>query len=120
MPALKKSVFAVKLLLPLLFTPFSYSVWGQTVFSADSKYDADVKVYVAASKYEADLVVYKYTAKYEATDNKGWWFFTSSKYDAKKKIYFCDSKYEADLIIWFTDSKYDAGWRSNAKKSLMY
>lgn len=75
---------------------------------------------MAASKYEADLVVYKCTSKYEATDNKGWWFFTSSKYDAKKKIYFCDSKYEADLIIWFTDSKYDAGWRSNAKKSLMY
>ena len=47
-------------------------------------------------------------------------YSVDSKYDAKKKIYFCDSKYDADLIIYFTDSKYDAGWRSNAKKSVMY
>ncbi len=64
---------------------------SQTIYSANSKYDADVKVYVASSKYDADLVVYK-----------------------------CQSKYDADLIIYFTDSKYDAGWRTNEKKHLLY
>ncbi len=85
----------------------SLHAFSQTVYSVNSKYDADVKVFVASSKYDADLVVYKCSSKYDATDNKGLWFFVSSKYDAKKKIYFCDSKY-------------DAQWRSNAKKSLMY
>ncbi|NBX38889.1 MAG: hypothetical protein EBR54_05695, partial [Flavobacteriia bacterium] len=66
----------------------SWTIVGQSVYSVDSKYDADVKVYVASSKYDADLVVYKCSSKYDATDNKGLWFFTSSKYDAKKKIYF--------------------------------
>ena len=97
----------MKLLFPLALFFCSIASFGQTVYSVDSKYDADVKVYVAASKYDADLLVYKCNSKYDVTDNKGLWFFTSSKYDAKKKIYFCDSKY-------------DAGWRSNAKKSVMY
>ncbi len=101
----------------LLLASTSY---GQVVYSCDSKYDADVKVFVASSKYDADLVVYKCSSKYDATDNKGLWFFASSKYDAKKKIFFVSSKYDADLIIYFTDSKYDAGWRNNSKKDKMY
>ena len=48
---------------------------AQKVFSAGSKYDADVKVFVANSKYDADLVVFKCTSKYDAKDNKGLWFF---------------------------------------------
>ena len=66
----------------------SLNAFTQTVYSVDSKYDADVKVYVASSKYDADLVVYKCSSKYDATDNNGLWYFFSSKYDAKKKIYF--------------------------------
>lgn len=105
-----------------IFILFFYQaqLQAQTVFSCDSKYDADVKVYVASSKYDADLVVYKCSSKYDATDNKGLWFFVTSKYDAKKKIFFVDSKYDADIIIYFTDSKYDAGWRNNSKKDKMF
>lgn len=93
--------------------------YGQTVYSCDSKYDADVKVYVASSKYDADLVVYKCSSKYDATDNKGLWYFTDSKYDAKKKVYFVDSKYDADIVIYFSDSKYDAEWRNKSKMHMM-
>ena len=32
---------------------------AQTIFSVDSKYDADIKVYVTDSKYNADLIVFK-------------------------------------------------------------
>ena len=37
---------------------------GQTVYSCNYKYDADVKVYVTDYKYDADLVVYKCSYKY--------------------------------------------------------
>ena len=97
----------MKTLVCLSFFIVSFSFFGQTVYSVNSKYDADVKVYVASSKYDADIIVYKCSSKYDATDNKGLWFFTSSKYDAKKKIY-------------FASSKYDAQWRNSGKKSLMY
>lgn len=110
----------MKIILPALALLLTSFAFGQTVYSVDSKYDADVKVFVASSKYDADLIVYKCSSKYDATDNKGLWYFVSSKYDAKKKIFFCDSKYDANLIIYFTDSKYDAGWRNNSKKSVMY
>ncbi|MFM1809624.1 MAG: hypothetical protein RLZZ382_849 [Bacteroidota bacterium] len=113
-------IMIMKKLCLILGLLVSFNAFTQTVYSVDSKYDADVKVYVASSKYDADLVVYKCSSKYDATDNKGLWYFVSSKYDAKKKIYFCDSKYDADLIIYFTDSKYDAQWRTSSKKSLMY
>jgi hypothetical protein len=97
----------------------SSNTFAQLVYTCDSKYDADVKVFVADSKYDADLVVYKCDSKYDAEDNKGLWFFCDSKYDAKKKIFFVDSKYDADLIIFFCDSKYDAGWKTE-KRHLMY
>jgi hypothetical protein len=95
----------MKTLICLSFFIVSFSFFGQSVYSVNSKYD---------------LIVYKCSSKYDATDNKGLWYFTSSKYDAKKKIYFCDSKYDADLIIYFASSKYDAQWRNSGKKSLMY
>jgi hypothetical protein len=98
---------------------YSLNTNAQTVYSCDSKYDADVKVFVASSKYDADLVVYKCSSKYDAVDNKGLWFFVDSKYDAKKKIYFCDSKYDADIIIYFSNSKYDAEWRDKSKMDKM-
>ena len=44
----------------------SCSIYGQTVFSVDSKYDADVKIFVTSSKYDADLVVFKCSSKYDA------------------------------------------------------
>ena len=94
--------------------------FGQTVYSCNYKYDADVKVYVTDYKYDADLVVYKCSYKYDATGNNGLWYFCDYKYDAKKKIYFVDYKYDADLVIYFTDYKYDAGWRKQEKKHLMY
>ena len=93
---------------------------GQTVYSCNYKYDADVKVYVTDYKYDADLVVYKCDYKYDAVGNNGLWYFCDYKYDAKKKIYFVDYKYDADLVIYFTDYKYDAGWRKQEKKHLMY
>ncbi|MEI6764387.1 MAG: DUF6150 family protein [Bacteroidota bacterium] len=99
---------------------FGTKSYGQTVYSCDSKYDADVKVFVVDSKYDADLIVYKCSSKYDATGNEGLWFFTDSKYDAKKKIFFVDSKYDADLLIYITDSKYDAQWRNSSKKQFMY
>ena len=91
---------------------------AQTVFQVDSKYDADVKVYVASSKYDADLVVYKVSSKYDVNKD-GLWYFVSSKYDATYKVYFVDSKYDADIIIYYANSKYDAQWRNTDKKSKM-
>jgi len=97
---------------------FATSMKAQTVFQVDSKYDADVKVYVASSKYDADLVVYKVSSKYDVNKD-GLWYFVSSKYDATYKVFFVDSKYDADIIIYYADSKYDAQWRNTDKKSKM-
>lgn len=68
-----------------VFTKTTFT--AQVVFSANSKYDAQVKVFIASSKYDADLVVYKASSKYECGNNNGVWFFTTSKYDAKKSIF---------------------------------
>jgi len=111
-PAMKTLLLLASLLISGIST-------GQLVYSVDSKYDADIKVFVADSKYDADLVVYKCSSKYDAKGNEGLWFFADSKYDAKKKVYFVDSKYDADLIIYFTDSKYDAEWRKKSKFHLL-
>lgn len=93
---------------------------AQVVFSTDSKYNADLSVYVVDSKYNADLLVHKVSSKYNADGNEGLWYFTDSKYNSDKKIYFVDSKYNADLLIYFVDSKYNAGWEDKSKKHLLY
>ena len=53
---------------------FANSAKAQLIFKVDSKYDADVKVFVASSKYDADLIVYEVSSKYDAqwrnTDKK--------------------------------------------------
>ena len=112
----------MKKIIPLIITLICVftQIKAQTIFSASSQYDAQVKVYVADSRYDADLVVFKCSSRYEAEGNKGLWVFTDSRYDAKKIIYFTDSRYDADLIIYFTDSRYDAGWRNTAKEQIMF
>lgn len=104
-----------------LFLSGISNLQAQLIYSCDSQYDADVKVWVADSRYDADLLVYKCNSRYEAEGtNQGIWFFTESRYDAEILIYFVSSRYDADLIIYFVDSQYDAVWENLDKLYLMF
>lgn len=52
----------------IIITGLASTAKSQVVFSASSKYDADVKVFVCDSKYDADLKIYFSDSKYDA----GW------------------------------------------------
>jgi hypothetical protein len=56
----------------------------------------------------------------QAGENNGKWFFTEYESQAKKKIFFVDYESQADLKIFFVEYESQAGWRSAAKKSLLY
>ena len=62
------------LLASILCICCAYGLNAQKVYSTDSKYDADVLVFVADSKYDADLLIYfsdsKYDAKWSKTSKK--------------------------------------------------
>lgn len=97
-------------------------VRAQKIYSVDSRYQADVTVFVVDSEYKADLIVYKtdWRSEAKASENKGIWYICDSRYLADKKVYFTDSEFRADLKVYFTDKKYRAGWRKSEKKPLMY
>ena len=99
------------LLVLILFT--SSIVNSQKIYSVNSQFDADIKVYVV------DLV-YKVDSQFDVGSNDGKWFFVNSQFDAKKKIFFVDSQFDADLKIYFVSSQFDAGWRESSKKHLLY
>lgn len=104
------------------FVAIAISVMAQKMYSTDSRYQADVVVYVVDAEYKADLIVYKTDKQYRAkgNENKGIWYFTDHSYNADKKIYFTDHEYQADLKVYFTNSEYRAGWRNAKKKPLLY
>ena len=74
-----------KLLLLLLLIPFG--TIGQTIYSVDQEYKADVKVYVVDQEYKA-----------------------------KKTIFFVDQEYKADLLVYFVDQEYKADWKNSSKQ----
>ena len=102
-----KKAITLNLFVIFLIIIFISKATAQKIYSCESKYEADIKVFVVDSKYDADLLVFKGESKYQAEGNKGLWFFTESKYDA-------------DLLIYFVESKYDAQWRKRNKMYLIF
>ena len=93
---------------------------AQRVHTVDYLNQADVLVYVVPYENQADLNVYRVQYQNQAGINDGKWFFTIHPNQADKKIFFVDHPNQADLWIFFVRYPNQAGWRTNARKHLMY
>jgi hypothetical protein len=56
----------------------------------------------------------------QAKGNEGKWFWVPYASQAQKKVFFVDYASQADLKIFFVKYESQAGWRTSAKKHLMY
>ena len=69
---------------------------------------------------QADLKVFKVPYESQAKGNEGRWFWVSYASQADQKIFFVDYASQADLKIFFVKYESQAGWRTAAKKHLLY
>jgi hypothetical protein len=115
-----KAVLMAALALFSLVSLGSSDASAQKVFSVDYPNQADLRVYVVRYQNQADLNVFRVQYQNQAGENDGRWFFTDYPNQADKKIYFVDYPNQADLKIHFVRYRNQAGWRSNARKHLMY
>jgi len=93
---------------------------GQAVFTVDYASQADVKVFVVDYESQADLKVFKVPYGSQARGNEGRWFWVPYASQAQKKIFYVDYASQADLKIFFVKYEFQAGWRTAAKKHLLY
>jgi hypothetical protein len=103
-----------KFLFTLLILNFSLSVFPQSVTFVNSRFQADIVVYIAEYRHEADLFIYKTNLRHEV--RSGVWYeeTTSIRHQSHVlKVYITRYKHEADFIIIYTNSR--GGVRTNSK-----
>ena len=110
----------MKKLLVFMLMFLGFGAESQTVFTADYASQADVKVFVVDYESQADLKVFKVPYASQAKGNEGKWFWVPYASQAQKKLFFVDYASQADLKIFFVKYESQAGWRTAAKKHLMY
>ena len=107
-------------LLVLLLGLPSLRVSAQKVFAVDYASQANLKVFVVDYESQADLKVFKVPYESQAKGNEGRWFWVPYASQADQKIFFVDYASQADLKIFFVKYESQAGWRTAAKKHLLY
>lgn len=78
-------MFYLALLIIALYHTASYP---QFIYSTNSQFQADIKVFVVDFESQADLKVYKVNNISEVEGNQGLWYFVDYEFQADKKIYF--------------------------------
>ena len=107
-------------LLILLLSQASMWASAQKVFAVDYSSQANLKVFVVDYESQADLKVFKVPYESQAKGNAGLWFWVPYASQADQKIFFVDYVSQADLKIFFVKYESQAGWRTAAKKHLLY
>lgn len=92
--------------------------YSQEVFPVNSRFSADVSVFVTQYRSQADLIVYESQYKYQASGNNGIWFTSNSAFSSDKKIYFTEYRFGADIVVYFTRYRSQAGWKNLRKRYL--
>lgn len=105
----------------MVISSATIAAYAQKVYQTNTRYSADVKLYVVDNEGAADIVVFRTDKSDDSRldDNNGTWYFCRNSGDARKKVFFVEKPYQADLKVFFTDSKYRAGWKDSSKSSLM-